>query len=91
MGRTIGREGIDGGAGLSRRKPMAKHRTYGIEFKRQVAQEFLAGETLHKLAKRHDVYRNLIRIWFRSTKLASSRMMRPPPSASAIRSPDRGA
>ena len=23
---------------------MAKHRTYSIEFKRQVAQEFLAGE-----------------------------------------------
>ena len=31
---------------------MAKHRTHGIEFKRQVAQEFLAGETLHGLAKR---------------------------------------
>ncbi len=42
---------------------MAKHRTYSIEFKRQVAQEFLAGETLHGLAKRHDVSRNLIRIW----------------------------
>ena len=42
---------------------MAKHRTYSIEFKRQVVQEFLAGETLHALAKRHDVYRNLIRIW----------------------------
>ena len=42
---------------------MAKHRTYGIEFKRQVVQEFLAGETLHGLAKRHDVCRNLIRIW----------------------------
>jgi hypothetical protein len=26
---------------------MAKHRTHSIEFKRQVAQEFLAGETLH--------------------------------------------
>ncbi len=26
-------------------------------------QEFLAGETLHGLAKRHDVSRNLIRIW----------------------------
>jgi hypothetical protein len=24
---------------------MAKHRTHSIEFKRQVAQEFLAGET----------------------------------------------
>jgi len=42
---------------------MAKHRTYRIEFKRQVAQEFLAGETLHGLARRHSVYRNLIRIW----------------------------
>jgi len=44
-------------------KAMAKHRTYSIEFKRQVAQEYLAGETLHALAKRHDVSRNLIRIW----------------------------
>jgi transposase len=42
---------------------MAKHRTYSIEFKRQVAQEFLAGETLHGLAKRHDICRNLIRLW----------------------------
>ena len=30
---------------------------------RQVAQEFLAGETLHGLAKRHDISRNLIRFW----------------------------
>jgi transposase len=42
---------------------MAKHRTHSIEFKRQVAQEFLAGETLHGLAKRHDICRNLIRVW----------------------------
>jgi transposase len=42
---------------------MAKHRTHSIEFKRQVAQEFLAGETLHGLAKRHGIYRNLIRVW----------------------------
>ena len=42
---------------------MAKHRTHSIEFKRQVAQEFLAGETLHGLVKRHDVCRNLIRVW----------------------------
>ena len=42
---------------------MAKHRSYSIEFKRQVAQEYLAGETLHGLAKRHDISRNLIRIW----------------------------
>jgi transposase len=44
---------------------MAKHRSHSVEFKRQVAQEFIAGETLHGLAKRHDVSRNLIRIWVR--------------------------
>ena len=42
---------------------MAKHRRHSIEFKRQVAQEFLSGETLHGLAKRYDVCRNLIRVW----------------------------
>lgn len=40
---------------------MTKHRSHSVEFKRQVAQEFLAGETLHGLAKRHDISRNLIR------------------------------
>jgi transposase len=44
---------------------MARHRSHSIEFKRQVAQEFIAGETLHGLAKRHDVSRNFIRIWVR--------------------------
>jgi transposase len=44
-------------------KAMAKHRNHSADFKRQVAQEFLAGETLHGLAKRHDVSRNLIRVW----------------------------
>ncbi|WP_109794333.1 transposase [Minwuia thermotolerans] len=42
---------------------MARHRSHSVEFKRQVAQEFLAGETLHGLAKRHDISRNLIRVW----------------------------
>jgi len=42
---------------------MARHRSHSIEFKRQVAQEFIAGETLHALSKRHDVSRQLIRIW----------------------------
>ena len=42
---------------------MARHRTHSLEFKRQVAQEFLAGETLHGLAKRYELSRNLIRIW----------------------------
>ena len=42
---------------------MAKHRTYSTDFKRQVAQEFLSGDTLHGLAKRHGISRNLNRIW----------------------------
>src|ERR1700730_17162347 len=40
-------------------KAMARHRSHSIEFKRQVAQEFIAGETLHGLAARH----GLIRVW----------------------------
>ena len=39
------------------------HRTHRIAFKRQVVQEYLAGETLHGLARRHDLSRTLIRIW----------------------------
>jgi transposase-like protein len=42
---------------------MTKHRSHSVEFKRLVAQEFIAGETLHGLAQRHDLSRNLIRIW----------------------------
>src|SRR6516164_2113590 len=42
---------------------MAKHRTHSIEFKRQVVQEFLGGESLHALARRHGIDRNLIKIW----------------------------
>ncbi len=42
---------------------MAKHRVHSIEFKRLVAAEYAAGETLYGLAKRHDICRNLIRVW----------------------------
>lgn len=42
---------------------MTKHRSHSAAFKRQVAEEFIAGETLHGLSKRHDVSRQLIRIW----------------------------
>jgi transposase-like protein len=42
---------------------MARQRSHSIEFKRQVAQEFVAGETLYALAKRHDISRQLIRVW----------------------------
>ena len=42
---------------------MARHRTHPIAFKRQIAQEFLSGEiSLHGLAKRNDICRNLIRV-----------------------------
>ena len=42
---------------------MTKHRSHSAAFKRQVAQEFISGETLHGLSKRHDISRQLIRIW----------------------------
>ncbi len=42
---------------------MAKQRNYSAEFKCQVVQEYLAGETLYGLSKRHDVSRNVIRLW----------------------------
>src|SRR4029453_5142699 len=44
-------------------KAVIKQRSHSIEFKRQVAQEFIAGETLHGLSKRHDISWQLIRIW----------------------------
>src|SRR3954470_23415841 len=44
-------------------KTMARHRSHSVAFKRQVAQESLSGETLHGLAKRHDLSRNLVRVW----------------------------
>lgn len=42
---------------------MARHRTHSIAFKHQVAQDCLVGETLLSPACRHDLSRNLIRIW----------------------------
>ena len=42
---------------------MSKQRNYSTEFKRQVVLEYLAGETLYGLSKRHDVSRNVIRLW----------------------------
>ena len=45
-------------------KAMARQqRSHSIEFKRQVAREFVAGETLYGLAKRYDLSRQLIRVW----------------------------
>jgi len=42
---------------------MAPQRSHSIEFKRQVAQEFITGESLYALSKRHDISRQLIRVW----------------------------
>ena len=42
---------------------MTRHRSHSAAFKRQVAEEFVVGETLHALSKRHDISRQLIRIW----------------------------
>lgn len=41
-----------------------RHRSYSLEFKRQVAQRYLSGEIpLARLARQHDMCRSLIRIW----------------------------
>jgi transposase-like protein len=40
-----------------------RHRSHSAEFKRHVVAEYHAGETLHALGRRHDLSRNLTRIW----------------------------
>ena len=43
---------------------MARYRSHSLEFKRRVAQEFLEGRAgMHELARRHNLSRNLIRLW----------------------------
>jgi len=42
---------------------MAGPKTHSVALKRQVVQEYLSGETLHGLARRHNLPRNLIRLW----------------------------
>src|SRR5260370_12465827 len=54
---------LQGELGFQRMKAMARQRSHSIEFKRQVAQEFIAGESLYALSKRHDISRQLIRVW----------------------------
>ncbi len=45
---------------------MARHRSFSSEFKRRIAQEFLDGRAgMHELARRHNLSRNLIRLWVR--------------------------
>ncbi len=45
---------------------MARYRTHTIEFKRQLVEEHLGGGAgLSELARRHDISRELLRIWVR--------------------------
>ena len=45
---------------------MARHRIHTIEFMRRVAEEHLSGgAALSELARRHDISRELLRIWVR--------------------------
>lgn len=42
---------------------MGNYRMFKTAFKREVAQEYLAGASLNALSRQHEVARNLIRIW----------------------------
>jgi transposase len=50
---------------------MPRHRSYSIDFKRQVVAEYHAGETLHALGRRQDLSRHLIRIWVEKAEAGS--------------------
>jgi transposase len=62
-GRTGLPEELTSASGFRKMQALTRHRSHSIEFKRQVVQAYLSGETLHGLASRHDLSRNLIRIW----------------------------
>src|SRR3954447_4442259 len=72
-------------------KAMARQRSHSIEFKRQVAQEFIAGESLYALSKRHDISRQLIRVWVQKYEAGALDEERPGcRSTPRIRSQDCG-
>ena len=54
---------------------MAKHRTHSVEFKRQIAQDFIAGETLHALASDTTSRATSSESGYGSLKLERSTMM----------------
>jgi hypothetical protein len=58
---------------------MAKHRTHSIEFKRQVVQEFLGGESPHALAGSGDAG-----VRTRTGRAMAEGMTMPPPSVSPL-------
>src|ERR1700752_482679 len=49
--------------GFRRMEAMARHRAHIAAYKGQVAEEFIVGEPLRALSQRHDISRQLIRIW----------------------------
>ncbi len=59
---------IDRDRAFRGRKLIPRHRSHSTDFKRQVVAEYYAGETLHALGRRHDLSRNLIRIWIGKAK-----------------------
>lgn len=42
---------------------MSRKRTFSIDFKKEVVAEYLGGETLHRVARRHRIQPSLLRIW----------------------------
>jgi transposase len=49
---------------LSEDRVMPWHRSFSFEFKRQIVPDFLEDrEGMRKLARRHSLSRNLIRLW----------------------------
>jgi hypothetical protein len=66
---------------------MARQRSHSIAFKRQVAQEFIAGESLYALSKRHDISRSegLLRctnMTLRKVRIVSAPVYSKPPTVS---------
>ena len=50
---------------------MPRNRSHSTDFKRQVVAEYHAGETLHALGRRHDLSRDLIRVWVEMSEAGS--------------------
>ena len=40
-----------------------KRRTFSIDFKKELVAQYLGGETLHRVARRHGIDPGLLRIW----------------------------
>ena len=52
---------------------MARYRTYTVEFKRRLVEEHLGeGTSLNRLARRHDISRELLRTWVKKHEAGES-------------------